>query len=63
LNAGPSRDANQPETLLAEIPSANYPSFLNQLRELGEVQLHGNKDFTPAPDAQIRVSVSFEPGE
>jgi hypothetical protein len=60
LSAGPARDENRPATLLAEIPAANYPSFLDQLRQLGEVDFNGNKEFSPAPDAKVRVSVSFD---
>ena len=60
LSAGPARDENQPETLLAEIPAGNYPSFLDQLRQLGEVESKGNEELNLAPDAKIRVSVRFE---
>ncbi|MGA2027847.1 MAG: hypothetical protein ABSH17_12385 [Syntrophobacteraceae bacterium] len=59
LSAGPARDANQPETLLAEMPAAGYPSFLDQLRQLGEVEVNEDKEFSPAPDSKVRVSVSF----
>ncbi len=59
LSAGPSRDANQPESLLAEMPATGYPSFLDQLRQLGEVEVNGDKEFSPAPDSKVRVSVSF----
>jgi hypothetical protein len=63
LSPKPAQDENQPETLLAEIPSANYPSFISQLRELGEVEPGGDKEFTPAPGAKVRVSVRFEAGD
>jgi hypothetical protein len=59
LSAGPARDANQPETLLAEMPATGYPSFLDQLRQLGEVEINGDKEFSLAPDSKVRVSVSF----
>lgn len=59
LSAGPARDANQPETLLAEMPATGYPSFLDQLRQLGEVEVNGDKEFSPAPDSKVRVSVTF----
>jgi len=59
LSAAPSQADNQPGTLLAEMPAANYPSFLDQMRQLGEVEFSGDKDFNPAPDAKVRVSVSF----
>ena len=59
LSAGPARDANKPETLLAEIPATGYPSFLDQLRQLGEVEVNGDKEFSPAPDSKVRVLVSF----
>ncbi len=59
LSAGPARDANQPGTLLAEMPATGYPSFLDQLRQLGEVEVNGDKEFSPAPDSKVRVSVSF----
>lgn len=59
LSAGPARDANQPESLLAEMPATGYPSFLDQLRQLGDVEVNGDKEFSPAPDSKVRVSVSF----
>ncbi len=60
LSAGPPRDENQRETLLAEMPAANYHSFLDQLRRLGDVELSGDKEFSPAADSKVRVSVSFD---
>ncbi|MGD0401197.1 MAG: hypothetical protein ABSC04_20090 [Syntrophobacteraceae bacterium] len=59
LSARPARDANQPDTLLAEMPATGYPSFLDQLRQLGEVEINGDKEFSLAPDSKVRVSVSF----
>jgi len=59
LSSGPARDANQPETLLAEMPATYYPSFLDQLRQLGEVEIIGDKEFSLVPDSKVRVSVSF----
>jgi hypothetical protein len=59
LSAGPARDPNQPGTLLAEMPAANYHAFLDQLRQLGEIEFKGDKEFSPAPDAKVRVSVGF----
>jgi len=59
LSAGPAGGENQPETLLAEMPAANYPSFLDQLRQLGQVESNDDKEFSPAPDAKVRVEVSF----
>ncbi len=59
LSPGPARDSNQSETLLAEMPAAGYPTFLDQLRQLGEVEINGDKEFSPAPDSKVRVSVSF----
>jgi hypothetical protein len=41
------------------MPAAGYPSFLDQLRQLGEVEVNENKEFSPAPDSKVRVSVSF----
>ncbi|MGA2403596.1 MAG: hypothetical protein ABSG91_18120 [Syntrophobacteraceae bacterium] len=63
LSAGPARGENQPETLLAEMPAANYPSFLDQLRQLGEVESKGNEEFHPVPDGKVRLSVSFDTRE
>jgi hypothetical protein len=60
LSAAPARDDAQPETLLAEMPATNYPSFLDQLRQLGEIEFNGNKEFSPTADANVRVSVSFD---
>ena len=59
LSAAAARDENQPGTLLAEMPAANYPSFLDQLRQLGQVESNDDKKFSPAPDAKVRVEVSF----
>ena len=59
LSAGPTWDENRPRTVAAEMPAANYPSFLDQLRLLGEVEFNGNEEFSPAPGSQVRVSVSF----
>jgi len=60
LSAGDSRDGKEPGTLLAEVPGTNYPSFLAGLRQLGEVKFHGDKEVNPSPDANVRVSVSFD---
>ncbi len=60
LNAGAARDEHRFETLLAEIPAANYPAFLDRLRRLGEVEFNGDKEFSPAPGARIRVSIGFD---
>ena len=59
LSAAAAGDENQPGTLLAEMPAANYPSFLDQLRQLGQVESNDDKKFSPAPDAKVRVEVSF----
>jgi hypothetical protein len=59
LSVGPAGDENRPETLSAEMPAANYHSFLDQLRQLGEIEFNGNKEFSPAPDSKVRVSVGF----
>ena len=59
LSAGPPRDANQPATVIAEMPATGYPSFLDQLRQLGEVEINGDKEFSLVPDSKVRVSVSF----
>ena len=60
LSAGPSPDEKQCETVLAEMPAANYPAFLDQLRRLGDLESNGDKEYLPAPDANVRVSVSFD---
>ena len=59
LSEGPARDENQPGALLAEIPGSNYQTFIDRLRQLGEIEINGDSDFSPAPDAKVRVSVGF----
>ena len=49
-----------PWALLAEMPGSNYQTFIDQLRQLGEIEINGDSDFSPAPDAKVRVSVSCD---
>lgn len=63
LSTKPALYKNQPETLMAEMPAANYPSFVEQLRLIGEIEFNGNKEFSPAPDSRVRVTVGFAAGD
>ena len=63
LSAAPAPDDNRHEAVLAEMPAANYPSFLEQLRRLGDVESNGDKEFSLAPDSSVRVSVSVDTRE
>jgi hypothetical protein len=60
LSAVPAPDDSRHEAVLAEMPAANYPSFLDQLRRLGEVESSGDKEFSFAPESNVRVSVSVD---
>lgn len=60
LSEGPDRGEASSPTLLAEIPSANYRSFLDQLRKLGEVESNGDEEPVASPDTNIRVSIDFD---
>ncbi len=60
LNSPKSGREIPPGKLLAEIPEPNFRSFLAGMRKLGEVQLSGAVQFSPAPNARVRVSISLE---
>lgn len=60
LSTGDALNDDHLRTVFAEVPVTNYPAFLDQLRQLGEVEFKGDKGISASPDAKALVSVSLE---
>ncbi|HYA41717.1 MAG TPA: zf-HC2 domain-containing protein [Syntrophobacteraceae bacterium] len=59
LSAPPAWDNDRPGTVVAEVPATNYHSFVDQLRQLGKVEVESDKSINVSPDANVRVAISL----
>ncbi len=57
LSGGAGEHANQPDTLIAEIPAGSYSRFLDGLREMGEIEFTRGADPRLLPDVPVRVTI------
>ena len=60
INGGLSSDEKRSETLVADMPAANYPPFLGRLGQLGEVSDGNGATVAPSPGSNVRVKIKLD---